>query len=350
MNPVVADLMERFRAADLRLPLLLGGLAAALVLETIMFASFVGGLHDPTPRDVPVAVAGPTAAASTFAAEVEARADGAVDIDVVPDRAALIDAIDDRDAYGGVVLRRPRQFELVVADAASPLAPEFLQQFFGRVAAVQGSSMTVTHVKRLPPGDPRGLSPFYLIVGLLFGGYFGATILSVLGGTSSPSRLRAAGRMLLLAGYAAISGLVAATVADPVFGALTGNFGGLVGVSALTILAAAAATAGLQALLGMPGTAVALISLILIGNPSSGGPVTNEFLPGFWRAVGPWLPGGAGTEAIRNVVYFDGARVGRALAVLAAYTVAGSALAIAVGWRRARTAEPEIELGSAAAI
>jgi hypothetical protein len=145
--------------------------------------------------------------------------------------------------------------------------------------------------------------------------------------------------------------LVAAVIADPVFDALTGNFGGLFGVCAFTILAAAAATAGLQALLGMPGTALALICFILIGNPSTGGAVTTEFLPGFWRAVGPWLPGGAGTEAIRNVVYFGGADLGRSFAVLGAYVAAGSALAIAVGWRRARrTVDPEIELASAAAI
>jgi len=334
----------------MRLPLLFGGLGVALVLETIMLASFIGGLHQPKPHHVPVAVAGPAPVAQSFARQVETIGRGAIDADVVPDAAALKDAIDDRDVYGGVILG-PMRLQLVVADAASPVAPGFLEEFFKRVAAAQQVPLAVTHVKRLPPGDPRGLTPFYLIVGLLFGGYFGSTILSVLGGTSSPSRVRAAGRMLLLAGYATVSGLVAAVIADPVFDALTGNFGGLFGVCAFTILAAAAATAGLQALLGMPGTALALICFILIGNPSTGGAVTTEFLPGFWRAVGPWLPGGAGTEAIRNVVYFGGADLGRSFAVLGAYVAAGSALAIAVGWRRARrTVDPEIELASAAAI
>jgi hypothetical protein len=345
----VADIIRRLRAADLHLPLLLGGLAAALTLETIMFVSFVGGLHQPKPHQVPLAVAGPASAVRSVAARIESASQGAIDADVVPNEAAVNDAIQDRKVYGGIVVA-PERVHLVVADAASPLAPEFLEEFFRRVAAVEGSSLQVTHVKELPPGDPRGLSPFYLIVGLLFGGYFGATILSVLGGTSSPSHLRAAGRMLLLAAYAAVSGAAAAIVADPIFGALTGNFGGLFGVAAFTIFAAAAATAGLQSLLGMPGTAVALICLILIGNPSSGGPVTNEFLPGFWRAVGPWLPGGAGTDAIRNVVYFDGAGLGRSFAVLGAYALTGSVLAIAVGWRRTRTGDPEIELASAAAV
>lgn len=343
------DVLHRLRAADLRLPLLLGGLGVALVLETIMFASFVGGLHQPKPHDLPIAVVAPPPVAQSFATEIETAAAGAIDVDVLPNPAALTNSIDDRNVYGGVILG-PKGLQLVVADAASSIAPEFLQGFFEKVAAAQKIPLTVTHVKPLPSGDPRGLSPFYLIVGLLFGGYFGATILSVLGGTASPSRLRAAGRMLLIAAYASVSGLLAAVVADPIFGALTGNFGGLFGVCALTIFAAAAATAGLQALLGMPGTAVALTCFILIGNPSSGGPVTTEFLPGFWRAVGPWLPGGAGTTAIRNVVYFDGAGSGRSFAVLGAYAAAGSALAIAVGWRRARAADPEVELASAAAI
>jgi hypothetical protein len=345
----VTGVLQRLRAADLRLPLLLAGLGVALVLETIMFVSFVGGLHQPKPHHVPVAVVGPLAVAESFAAQIETTADGAIDVNVLPNRTALMKSIDHREVYGGVVIG-PKGLQLVVADAVSSIAPVFLEGFFGKVAAAESTPLTVTHVKPLPPGDPRGLSPFYLIVGLLFGGYFGATILSVLGGTSSPSRLRAAGRMLLIAGYASISGLAAAIVTDPIFGALTGNFGGLFAVSAFTIFAAGAATAGLQALLGMPGTAVALICLILIGNPSSGGPVANEFLPGFWRAVGPWLPGGAGTTAIRNVIYFDGAGLGRSFAVLGAYAAAGSALAIAVGWRSARGADPEVELASAAAI
>jgi hypothetical protein len=36
--------------------------------------------------------------------------------------------------------------------------------------------------------------------------------------------------------------------------------------------------------------------------------------------------------------------------VLGAYALTGSVLAIAVGWRRTRTGDPEIELASAAAV
>jgi hypothetical protein len=250
--------------------------------------------------------------------------------------------------YGGLVLGR-EQDELVVAGAASLQVATMLTRSFGELAAGRGRSLTVTDAKPLPEGDSRGLSAFYAVIAWVFGGYLAATVLTLFAGAASRHHKRAALRVGGLVVYSLAAGLLGAIVLDPVIGALTGHFLALAFLGALLVLAVAAATAALQSLLGVAGTAVAMIVFFMVANPAAGAAVPNELLPGFWRAVGPWLPSGAGVTAIGNTVYFDGQDVGQALSVLAAYAVVGSALVIAVGWRHGRRSNPELELAAAAA-
>jgi len=96
----------------------------------------------------------------------------------------------------------------------------------------------------------------------------------------------------------------------------------------------------------------ALIAFVLIGNPASGGIVPEQFLPGFWRSVGPWLPNRAGFTLLRNVLYFDGNDITRALIVLAAYTLIGIVLLLAFAERKRPMMlgdDPEAQLAAAAA-
>jgi hypothetical protein len=333
--------------SSLRNPLLPGGLLAALVLQLIFIASFVGALHDPTLHEVPFAVVGPSEAARAVARDLAARGD-LVDPVVVESPAELGRAIDEREVYGGLVLG-PDSDRLVVADAASIQISRALVEVFRSTAEQQGRRLTVAQVKPLPAGDSRGLSAFYAGIGWVFGGYLGATILSLLAGTASRSRVRAAMRIGALGAYALVAGVLGAVVIGPVLGALEGHFLAVAGLGALLVFAAAAATAGLQAVLGLAGTAIAMIAFFLLGNPSAGGAAPPELLPGFWHAIGPWLPPGAGFTAITNTVYFDANATGRSLAVLAGYAVVGSGVAVAIGWRRGRRTEPELELTTAAA-
>jgi hypothetical protein len=322
------------------------GLAGALLLQLVFAASYVGGLHSPDPDGVPVAVAGPSAAARRLAQQLAAG--DALEPLVVADRAAMLRAIDDRDVYGGLVLGRERD-ELVVAEAASLQVATMLTRSFGELAAGQGRSLTVTDAKPLPDGDSRGLSAFYAVIAWVFGGYLAATVLTLFAGAASRHHKRAAQRVGGLVLYSLAAGLLGAIVLDPVIGALEGHFLALALLGALLVLAVAAATAALQSLLGIAGTAVAMVVFFMVANPAAGAAVPNELLPGFWRAVGPWLPSGAGVTAIGNTVYFDGHDVAQALAVLAGYAVVGSALVVALGWRHGRRSNPELELTTAAA-
>jgi len=71
-----------------------------------------------------------------------------------------------------------------------------------------------------------------------------------------------------------------------------------------------------------------VIVFVIFGVPASGGTVPSAYLPGLWRMLGPYLPAGAGTTAVRNTIYFDGNRTAMSLIILGAYLVGGAVAVI----------------------
>ncbi|WP_035845734.1 hypothetical protein [Kitasatospora azatica] len=63
-------------------------------------------------------------------------------------------------------------------------------------------------------------------------------------------------------------------------------------------------------------------------------------MPPFWRAIGAWLPNGAGTEVARSIAHFGGTDVTAPLLVLSAWAVAGFALALLAVVIRPRSGRP----------
>ena len=317
-------------------------LVGVLGLQLFMIGSYVGALHEPKAREVPVAVAGPPQAAGKVAAAL--GRDGALDARVVPDAAAARRQIEEREVYGALVLSQTGG-RLLVAGAASAAVAEVLPAALRR-ASPPGRALTVSDVKPLPSDDPRGLSPFYLVVGWLVGGYLGATILGLARGGAARDRRAALARIGALAGYAVASGLLGVLVVQDVIGVLEGDALALAAVGALLVFATSAATAGLQALLGVAGTALVLLLFVALGNPASGGPLATELLmPEPWRAVGGLLPPGAGTTLVRDVAYFDDATFTQPLLVLVGYALIGSILLFASAHRRSDAGEAEALAG-----
>ena len=309
-----------------------GGLVAALVLTLLFAFSYVGALHDPHPRGMPIGV-------------VESRSAGAVEASngvFVPrmyrSEIALRAALRRRDVL--VALVPPR---LLIASAGGYAATQYAAAAFTQAQP----DLRVVDVAQLPSGDPRGLTLFYLTVALIFGGYFAATVVTTLVGPRSRSHRGAALRVGALFVFSLLTGFLTAVVVGPLIGAVSGHLAEMGAVGSLVVFAAAMATSALQALLGVAGTLVALIAFVLLGNPSAG-LYPGSFLPGFWGTIGPWLPGGAGLAALRGAVYFGGTAIGGRLALLVVFAVGGAAITIALGWRRGLHA-PEAEMSTAAA-
>lgn len=325
-------------------------LLGVLVLQLVMIGSYVGALHEPRPREVPLAVVGSPVATRELTARL--RQGGVLDARPVASLAAARAAIDDREVSGALIPGGDRD-RLLVASAASSSLAEVLPAILRR-AAPAGRRLVVQDVKPLPSDDPRGLSPFYLVVGWLVGGYVGATVLGLARGGAARDRRGAAWRLVALAGYALASGLLGTLVVQGLVGVLDGNTIALAAAGTLVVFAVGAATAALQGLLGIVGTAIAILLFVALGNPASGGPLATELImPAPWREIGPFLPPGAGTTLTRNIAYFDGAATLGAIAVLGAYAIAGALVVLAVGkrpGRRRAVEESETAAGASLAV
>ncbi len=314
-------------------------LLVVLLVQAVFVSSYVGALHDPKPRDVQVGIVGPAPLAAAVAKQVG--------FELVPyaSEAAARDAIDHRRIEGAFI-GASGGATLLVVPAASPAMASGLANAFGVGAAAAQQKLTVVQVHPLPPGDAGGATSFLVVMALVVGGYLAATISLVFGGAATRHR-----RLLALAMVSLVGSLVTDLIAGPVIGALpSSKFVVLWALFLLVMTAVAFATAALQTLFGPAGTLIVVVLFVIFGAPAAGGTVPSAFLPEFWRLIGPYLPAGAGTTAVRNTIYFGGNEIGLALIVLAAYLVAGALVVIAIRKRVDATPAAEADAEAAAAV
>jgi hypothetical protein len=311
------------------------GLAAVIGFQLLLASVFLGVLHKPALHNAPVAVVG----SAQLASAVEHGAAGTIRLVPEPSVAAARTAISEGQAYGAIVSTGTGD-ELLTASADSPGTANILTQEFTLVAAKVGVRLQVRDVEPLPASDPAGTSAYYLVIGWMLGGYVGATVLSfMIGGMRSGSLSHALLRLGLLAGYAVCSGLLGTLLIGPVMGIVSGYNLALAGVGMLLVFGAAAATAALQGALGLPGTLIAIIAMVVFGNPTAGASIATPLLASPWNVIGRGLPPGAGLSAARSVIYLGGNGLAQPLAVLSVYVVAGALGVLAVStWRQRRHA------------
>ena len=314
---------------------------AVSVVSLLFIASYAAALHDPTPHDVPIAVADQVPSSVTQQIEDSP----AFEVHDVPDEAAAIRAIDRREAYGAVV-PGSSGVDLLVTPAAGPAVQSVMQERLEPSLRGAGADVTVRTVRPLPAADTRGLVGFYTAVGWVVAGYLGATFLGIVFGTR-PSVRRTVWRLGGVLALAVLVGFGGAFVA-----AWIGDLGspGLLGlIGMLTVACAGAVTVALQAGLGIIGTGVAILVFIVLGNPSSGGPFPIELLPAPWRTVGPYIPTGAATTAIRDVAYFPDAPLTTPLVVIGAWLAVGVLVALLLARGRYGPGERDVALAAAVA-
>ncbi|MCP9983808.1 hypothetical protein [Actinomadura madurae] len=304
-----------------------GVAVAAAVLQLIMIIAFSWPAARTEPRDVPIVVTGPQA--GMVADRLDRERPGAFDVRTRPDEAAARAALQDREAYGAIVAT-PSGPKVLTASAASPA----IAQQLGAVAARLGggaASSPAEDVVAADSDDPRGAGFGALALPLVMSGIAAAVLLTF----AIPSAgWRAAGAVL----FAALGGLGVAGVAQGWLSLLPGSYLAVAGVMSLTVLAVTGAIAGLAAAIGRAGIGVGALTMLLLGNPLSAAASAPEMLPQPWGELGQFLPPGASVTLLRSTAFFDGAGGGGALAVLAAWAVAGLVL-FALGAMRGRTGE-----------
>ncbi|MGW7193460.1 DUF3533 domain-containing protein, partial [Streptomyces sp. NPDC054838] len=159
-------------------------------------------------------------------------------------------------------------------------------------------------------------------------GYLCAAVLAISAGARPANSARAVIRLGSLLLYSITAGLLGTVIAGPVLGALPGSVPALWGLGTLVVFAVGAITLAFQGVAGVVGIGLAILLVVVLGNPSAGGAYPYPLLPPFWKAIGPALPPGAGTYAARSITYFRGNDAGPAMLVLAAWAVLGSAVTL----------------------
>ncbi|QIJ61330.1 ABC transporter permease [Streptomyces sp. JB150] len=271
-------------------------LAVALLvplLAALALWAFAWPAARTAPRDLPLGVAGPAAAAAQ-AEQRLSRHEGAFEIHRYADEAAARAAVEGRTVYGALVVteRGPR---LLTASAASPMVAQLLRE-----AVAGGTEVPVTDVVAAPEDDPRGAAFGASLLPLTLAGIAAGSAVTLLG-------LRGVRAVAVLVAASALVGVTAAAITHSWLGALTGDWWAEAGALGLTSLAVAGAVAGLAALLGNAGIALGAAVMMLLGNPFSGASAAPRLLPEPAGTIGQWLPPGAGASLLRSVSYFDGA-------------------------------------------
>ena len=296
---------------------------AAAVVGFILTLSFGFADHAPAPHGVRVAVAAPAGMVAGLTSGLAHAVPGGFTVVAAPSAGAAIGSVRSQSAVGGLVAGATGPVTIVTAGAAGASQQQAITAALTAAATALHRPVRPLDVAPLPAGDRAGLSVFVFELGLLLPSVIGSIGLFLLG---RRFRLWWRAAAAVLFAVAVAGGSVLAL--DTIFGALTGASAALIGVGFLGSLTFVAFVTACQAVTGLPGTGLAALAFVFVGNAVSGGTVPFAFLPDGFRQVAPWLPNGAIVSAARDVVYLPDSDLGHPLLVLGIW-LAGSLAVLA---------------------
>ncbi|SEK32778.1 membrane protein [Streptacidiphilus jiangxiensis] len=322
---------------------------AVLALQLGFIVSYIGALHHPYPYKASIGVVAPPQISPKLVAGLNGLPKQVLDAKPVADQATAVGQIKDQKLYTALVFNPTgTQDTLLVANASGPALATAVTQIVTQVETQQGRTVVVKDVVPLAAGDAEGLSSFYLAVGWCVGGYLVASLLGISAGTRPANAQRAVIRLGALLLYSLAAGLGGAIIAGPILNALPGSIVALWGVGTMVVFGVGAVTMALECFFDVIGIGIAVLLFVILGNPSAGGVFPPPLMPPFWRAIGPWLPNGAGTDLNRSIAYFHGTDVLRPLLVLSAWIVVGVALTMVASIVRPGTGRADLPKPEAA--
>lgn len=311
--------------------------AAAIVV--VILLAFLWPTVTSTVKDVPIALAGPTAQITAVEKQLDTTTEGAFAVTAVADRPAATRLIQTRDVFGAIVLgEKPEvltasangaavtqimtQVAATIEKQANAQAAAAVQQAIAAGRAPAGTqppaiTVTVTDIVPLADTDARGLGLTAAAFPLVLGGMLGGILISLL----VAGRWR---RLVAVVVYGAVGGLAVTAVLQGWFGILQGDYLFNTLAVGLSMIATAAFIVGMNSLLGRAGIAVGAVLTILVGNPISAAAQPLQFLVGPWGAIGQWFVPGASTTLLRDLSYFPDANAAFPWVVLLAWATVGT--------------------------
>jgi hypothetical protein len=285
--------------------------AFAAVLGVLITLSFGYADHDPKPHDVRLAVVAPRAVQTKLAAKLAQAAPGGFTLVSEPSAGAASASVRAQSTAGALVVSDTGADTVLSAGAQGTLESQTIVKTLTAAATASGAKLTSVDVAPLTHGDRAGLGAFVFELGLLIPSVIGSVGLFIVG-----ARFRLWWRVAGAVFFALLAGLGGTLVMDAILGTLTGNGAALVGIGFLGAVSFVLFVAACQALVGLPGTALAALAFVFTGNAISGGSVPVSFLPDGFRQIAPWLPNNAIVRGARDVIYYHGTDLGHPLLVL----------------------------------
>jgi hypothetical protein len=296
---------------------------AAAVISFGLVLSFGLADHAPAPHGLRIAVAAPAGIAAELATGLAHAAPGGFTVVTTPSALAAIGSVRSQSAAGGLVTGMTGPVTIVTAGAAGLSQQQAITTALMAATTALHRQARPLDVAPLPASDRAGLSVFVFELGLLIPSVIGSVGLFLLG-----RRFRLWWRVTAAVLFALLAACGSVLALDAIFGALTGASAALIGVGFLGSLTFVAFATACQAVTGLPGTGLAALAFVFIGNAVSGGTVPFAFLPDGFRQVAPGLPNGAIVSAARDVVYLPESNLGHPLLVLGIW-LAGSLAVLA---------------------
>lgn len=286
----------------------------------IMLLLYLGGFHNPAPRDMDLAIVTEDAATAAALEQgiTQAVGDG-ITFHQVSDRAEAETLLKNRDIDGAFVPDSERAV-LLTASAASATTTEVVTSIFHKVAESQSAPLFVEDVVPLDSDDPVGQNAFFYMIALSVGSY--ASSIAIGGaGYRQPLRIRA----LLAAAAAVIIPTLFITAASLIFGLFTGH---VMSVWALSMIYSAAILffgVGMHPLLGRFCTLTYATLFVGMNFTSAGGAFSPELQNGFFRTLHNFWIGAGFIEAERNIAYFPNLSISPYVAILLGWLILGIA-------------------------
>ncbi|MEU9318297.1 hypothetical protein [Streptomyces sp. NPDC048295] len=283
----------------------------ALVVVAAFISCYVGLARAAKPHQLPVAVVG-----SQLSAQIQSALGDTIAVYPEPDVVTADHALKHRDVDAILTPQGAHALSLTVAGANGLSTTTAVENLVSAYAHGADKTVTLTDGVPLSHYDSRGLAGFYVAFGVTMSGFVLAQ--NILG-LSKGLHLRH--RFTLMAGVSVIAGLIGATLAGPILGAVPAPFIPLAATLALLAAAAAFTTKLLGTFFGSVGVPISTLLLLTVGNSTSGASIGQDLLPSAARVLSDILPPGAAVRAITDLSYFNGAHAGVALLTLTAWAV-----------------------------
>ncbi len=295
-----------------------------LVFVIAFCLCYINAFHQPSPKDIKVAVVGTGPAAVTLADRLEGTSNGMLSVSVASSVDAARGDVRDGDlaaAFTPGAANQPAR--LLVASGAQFQLAEVVQQTFAPVAAAEGTTLAVDDLAPLPKHDSYGTSGFYIALVWTIAGYMVGMFIGMMGQT-----LKHRVRLGLIVGSGFVLSLLGTLFAGPVVGAVHGHFLSLWLLGWLTTISVGLVVNGLSYYIGRFVTGAALILFVFLNIPASGGAFPASFVPEPFKWLHPYVFGTGVLDVLRGIVYDVGPGIGSGATIIGVYAAIGLVLTV----------------------